>query len=66
MTYSHDDICAKLQGVKPFDPPENLMGARGEPVIAKICAANNISMQQPQPAAAPVAPQADWKQVLGQ
>ncbi len=66
MTYSHDEICAKLQGVQAFDPAENLMGARGAPVIAEICAANNISTAQPQPAATPApAPQADWKNVLG-
>lgn len=51
MRYNHDDISARLQGVQAFSPPENLMGARGKPVIAEICAANNISTEQPAPTA---------------
>lgn len=68
MNYGHDDICARLQGVQPFEPTENLMGARGKPVIAAICAANHIDTSQPAPAApAPPAPQMDgWRNVLGQ
>jgi hypothetical protein len=67
MAYNHDELTTKLQGVQPFDPAENLMGARGEQVIAKLCAANNIAMGQPQAesSAAPKVPQNDWKQVLG-
>jgi hypothetical protein len=67
MTYNHEEICAKLEGVQGFAPPQNLMGKQGEPVIAKICAANNINVQEQAPvvAAAPTAPQTDWKNVLG-
>lgn len=65
--YDTAEIVSKLEGVKPFDPAENLMGAKGKPVIAELCAQNGITMAKPdpQPVMAVSSPKNEWKQVLG-
>lgn len=64
--YSHEELMGKLEGVQAFNPAENLMGVRGKPVIAEICAANGIGQARPE-APQPVpeqAPQNNWSSVL--